>query len=95
MMKDERRANPPPTRKTLNLTRWHLLALLLLAAPLAPSLGAQQLTGYTPQRAASQRAAEAAATTRPDSVRIGALARALADRPHIAGTAAQARTRAS
>jgi N-acetylated-alpha-linked acidic dipeptidase len=85
--------DPPPTRKTLNLTRSYVLALLLLASPFAPSLGAQQLTGYTPQRAASQRAAEAAAIVRPDSVRIGALARALADRPHIAGTAAQARTR--
>lgn len=75
--------DPQLTRKTLNLHRSHVLAFLLLAAPLAPSLGAQQLTGYTPQRAASQRAAEAAAIVRPDSVRIGALARALADRPHI------------
>ena len=85
--------DPQLTRKTLTLHRSHVLAFLLLAAPLASALGAQQLTGYTPQRAASQRTAEAAAIARPDSVRIGALARALADRPHIAGTAAQARTR--
>jgi N-acetylated-alpha-linked acidic dipeptidase len=74
---------------TVKMIRRTLLALLTAAAP----LGAQQLTGYTPQRAAAQRAAEQAAIARPDSARVGALARALADRPHIAGTAAQARTR--
>lgn len=70
-----------------------VLALAALGASLARPLGAQQLTGYSPQRAAAQRAAEQAAIARADSVRIGTLARALADRPHIAGTAAQARTR--
>jgi N-acetylated-alpha-linked acidic dipeptidase len=54
---------------------------------------AQQMTGYTAQRAAAQRAAEAGAITKPDTARIQSLARALADRPHIAGTPAQARTR--
>ncbi|MBX7117626.1 MAG: M28 family peptidase [Gemmatimonadaceae bacterium] len=69
---------------------------LLLAALLVPRtapLGAQSLTGYPASRAAAQRAAEAAAVARPDTARVGALARALADRPHIAGTPAQARTR--
>ncbi len=69
---------------------------LLLAALLVPRtapLGAQSLTGYPASRAAAQRAAEAAAVARPDTARVGALARALADRPHIAGTLAQARTR--
>ena len=56
-------------------------------------LGAQQMTGYSPQNGAAQRRAEAAAIARPDSARIGALSRTLADRPHIAGTPAQARTR--
>jgi N-acetylated-alpha-linked acidic dipeptidase len=70
-----------------------LAAFIALAVPLGAPLGAQQITGYTPQRAAAQRAAEQAAIARPDSVRVGALARALADRPHIAGTSAQARTR--
>lgn len=51
------------------------------------------MTGYTAQRAAAQRAAEAGAITKPDTARIQSLARALADRPHIAGTPAQARTR--
>ena len=80
----------------MTLHRSHLqrIALVgLLATPFGTALHAQQVTGYTPQRAAAQRAAEAAAVARPDSVRVGALARALADRPHIAGTAAQARTR--
>jgi N-acetylated-alpha-linked acidic dipeptidase len=54
---------------------------------------AQQMTGYTAQRAAAQRAAESGAITKPDTARIQSLARALADRPHIAGTPAQARTR--
>ena len=66
---------------------------LLLALALAAPLGAQTLTGYTPARAATQRAAEQAAIRRADSARVGTLARALADRPHIAGTTAQARTR--
>ncbi|MFM8909269.1 MAG: M28 family peptidase [Gemmatimonadota bacterium] len=64
-----------------------------LALLLAPALGAQTLTGYTPARAAAQRSAEQAAIRRPDTARVGVTARALADRPHIAGTAAQARTR--
>ncbi|MFM9014489.1 MAG: M28 family peptidase, partial [Gemmatimonadota bacterium] len=64
-----------------------------LALLLAPALGAQTLTGYTPARAAAQRTAEQAAIRRPDTARVGVTARALADRPHIAGTAAQARTR--
>ena len=62
---------------------------LVLAAP----IGAQGLVGFSPARVAQQRAAESAATARPDSARIQTLARALADRPHIAGTPAQARTR--
>jgi N-acetylated-alpha-linked acidic dipeptidase len=75
-----------------NLTL-RLTVLVALAVLRGAPLRAQQITGYTPQRAAAQRAAEQAAIARPDSVRVGALARALADRPHIAGTAAQARTR--
>ncbi len=69
------------------------LAYLAILSLAASPLGAQQMTGYSPQAAVAQRRAEAAAIARPDSVRIGALARALADRPHIAGTPAQARTR--
>lgn len=70
---------------------------LLVSAPVAStphaSIHAQQMTGYTAARADAERAAEAAAIARPDSARIKALARALADRPHVAGTPAQARTR--
>ncbi len=68
-----------------------IAALPLAASAQAPS--ASSITGYETTRAAAQRAAEAAAIRRPDSARIGALARALADRPHVAGTPAQARTR--
>ena len=75
------------------LTRALLAAALTLAAPHVTPLAAQTYSGYAPARAAAQRAAEQAAIRRPDSARVGTLARALADRPHIAGTAAQARTR--
>ncbi len=72
-------------------------AVILSGASLASftgaDLAAQEMTGYSATRAADQRAAEAAAIARPDSARIKALARAFADRPHVAGTPAQARTR--
>ncbi len=67
------------------------IATLIAFFPL--SLAAQSMIGYGPARSAAQRAAEQSAITRPDSARIQSLARALADRPHIAGTPAQARTR--
>lgn len=65
-------------------------ALLLPAA-----LQAQQplVPGFTRATSEAQRNAERAAMARPDTARAQALARALADRPHIAGTPAQARTR--
>ena len=68
-----------------------LIATVFILAPFTG--GAQQMTGYTASNAAAQRAAESAAIARPDSARLKTLARALADRPHIAGTASQARTR--
>ncbi len=70
-------------------------ALLVSSAALlaASSAAAQGVTGYSTPRAAAQRAAESAAIARPDTVRARTLARALADRPHVAGTEAQARTR--
>lgn len=81
----------------MNLRILLAAAASLAGAPLAgtphTSVHAQQMTGYTAARADAERAAEAAAIARPDSARIKALARALADRPHVAGTPAQARTR--
>jgi N-acetylated-alpha-linked acidic dipeptidase len=69
-------------------------ALLLVAALNAPSrAAAQPHAGYGATNGAAQRTAEAAAIARPDTARAQALARALADRPHIAGTPEQARTR--
>lgn len=70
-------------------TRTLCIASLVVALP----AGAQQVTGYAPACSAAQRAAEQAAIARADSARVGTLARALAERPHIAGTEAQARTR--
>ncbi len=66
---------------------------LCLALILPPRAGAQAPAGYGPVNGAAQRAAEAAAIARPDTTRVRDLARALADRPHIAGTPEQARTR--
>ncbi len=68
-------------------------AAWMLGALVTTELSAQQLPGYAAANAEAQRRAEAGATARPDSTRAQSLARALADRPHIAGTAAQARTR--
>ena len=87
---ERRTASDLPSFPSLVTTfRTTLAALLALAAPLP----AQSLVGYAAPRAAPQRAAEQAAAARADSARVATLARALADRPHIAGTEAQARTR--
>ena len=70
-----------------------LAAAALVAAPAA--LAAQQaaLPGYGAAAAARQRAVEADAVRRPSAERARQHARALAAEPHVAGTAAQARTR--
>jgi len=82
------------------MTRWSYISRAARSAGaaslcfvLAEAASAQDITGYSAPASATQRAAEAAAIARPDTVRAGALARALADRPHIAGTPEQARTR--
>ena len=70
-----------------------LAPLVLFSLSLAPRARAQSPVGYGTANGAAQRAAEAAAIARPDTARSKTLARALADRPHIAGTPEQARTR--
>ncbi len=65
-----------------------------LIAPLAPSLlQAQQVTGYSRQSGTHQRELERAAIAVPSPDRASAHSRALSAEPHVAGTAAQARTR--
>ncbi len=67
-----------------------------VAALLAAPAGAQApaaLPGYSAAAAARQRALEASVVARPDSARARAHARALAAETHVAGTAAQARSR--
>ncbi len=51
------------------------------------------LVGYTPANAARERAAEGAAIARPDASRARTHSKALSAETHVAGTAAQARTR--
>jgi len=76
------------------------LAFLVLLA--APALGAQQpspagsdlpLVGYSAAGAARERRLEAEAIGRPDPTSAARHSRALSAEPHVAGTAAQARTR--
>ncbi len=67
-----------------------ITALLPLAALQAQ---ASRIPGFSQAGSEAQRRAEREAIARPDTVRAQTMARALADRPHIAGTPAQARTR--
>jgi len=66
-----------------------LSAVITLAAP----LGAQTTTGYSPQAAVTERATEADAIARPAASSASAHSKFLSLQPHMAGTAAQARTR--
>ena len=68
---------------------------LVLAAllPLALPAQAQTIPGYSQQAAAVERATEADAIARPSPSSASAQSRFLSLQPHMAGTAAQARTR--
>ncbi|MEO8910545.1 MAG: M20/M25/M40 family metallo-hydrolase [Gemmatimonadaceae bacterium] len=66
-----------------------LAALLTLALPIR----AQTIAGYSRQAAVVERATEADAITRPSPSSASAQSRFLSLQPHMAGTAAQARTR--
>ena len=69
-------------------------AALVAGALLLPHMArAQRVVGYSPEAAAAQRAAEAAAIARPDATRAEQLSKALSVRPHVAGTDAQDSTR--
>ncbi|HEX6631188.1 MAG TPA: M28 family peptidase [Gemmatimonadaceae bacterium] len=66
---------------------------LLLALAAAVPAAAQPIPGYSPTAAERERRLEADAIARPDSARARTHARALAARPHVSGTDAQAATR--
>ena len=68
------------------------LALSMVIALAAP-VGAQTTPGYSPQSAATERATESDAIARPSASSASAHSRFLSLQPHMAGTAAQARTR--
>jgi N-acetylated-alpha-linked acidic dipeptidase len=73
---------------------WQALLVATLTIPaMVPGAVAQRLTGYSAAEGARQRAAEIAAVAIPDATRAAAHSRALSDRPHLAGTEAQAQTR--
>jgi N-acetylated-alpha-linked acidic dipeptidase len=80
----------------LLLTRAAQVVHMAVLMPVLPALLSAQnasVPGFSRQATEAQRAAERRAIAVPDTARAQALARALADRPHIAGTEAQARTR--
>ncbi len=66
-----------------------LSIILVLAAPVS----AQTTPGYSPQAAATERATESDAISRPSGSSASAHSRFLSLQPHMAGTASQARTR--
>jgi N-acetylated-alpha-linked acidic dipeptidase len=66
-----------------------LSVILVFAAPLR----AQTTPGYSPQAAAIERTTEADAIARPSPSKASAHSKVLSLQPHMAGTAAQARTR--
>jgi N-acetylated-alpha-linked acidic dipeptidase len=87
-----------------SLVRSALLAGLLACALAARAVAAQPsaprrapaapaLPGYTPARAAAERALEASAVARPDPAVARRHSQALSAETHVAGTPAQARTR--
>ena len=68
--------------------------VLSLGVILALPLRAQTvITGYSPQAASAERAAEADVITRPSPARASGHSKFLSLQPHMAGTPAQARTR--
>src|SRR5438477_4580616 len=67
--------------------------VVVVAVMAAPCVAQQTLIGYSPASAAREREAEADAIRRPDPARAAAHSRALSKETHVAGTAAQARTR--
>ena len=69
----------------------HLALSLSLA--LAAPVGAQTTPGYSPQSAATERATESDAISRPSASSASAHSKFLSLQPHMAGTPAQARTR--
>ena len=78
-----------------SLRRRHALGAIAFAISLGATsrADAQRLTGYSPSESARQRAVEIAAVAIPDATRAAAHSRALSDKPHLAGTDAQAQTR--
>ncbi|HMH26423.1 MAG TPA: M28 family metallopeptidase [Gemmatimonadaceae bacterium] len=66
---------------------------LSIALVFAIPLGAQTTSGYSPQSATAERAAEADVITRPSPTIASAHSKFLSLQPHMAGTPAQARTR--
>ena len=72
------------------MTRHFALSLFLV---FAASLRAQTTPGYTAQSAATERATEADAISRPSAQSSSVHSKFLSFQPHMAGTPAQARTR--
>jgi N-acetylated-alpha-linked acidic dipeptidase len=72
----------------------HIRIVAVICACVSASLAAQQsMTGYAAGNASRERDVEASAITRPTATSAAAHSRALSRETHVAGTAAQRRTR--
>ena len=69
------------------------LALVLLVSAAASASAQQTMAGYSPASAAREREVEASAIKRPSADAAAAHSKQLSRETHVAGTAAQARTR--
>ncbi len=83
----------PSAARAALLAATSAATLVAPAATRAQGTAPAALPGYSPAAAARQRALEASVVARPDTARAHALARALSAETHVAGSAAQARTR--
>ena len=80
----------PSTRIPILTAR---LALVLLVSAAASASAQQTMAGYSPASAAREREVEASAIKRPSADAAAAHSKQLSRETHVAGTAAQARTR--
>jgi N-acetylated-alpha-linked acidic dipeptidase len=78
-----------------SLARCICSTLALFVVTAVPAIAQQGTTtpGYSPSNATAERSVEAQAIARPDPARARAHSKALSAETHVAGTAAQARTR--
>ena len=83
----------PSVHSITRAVRATFLLLLVATTPLAAQQSSSVVPGFAPASAAAERTLEAQAIARPDPAKARAHSKALSSETHVAGTAAQARTR--